>query len=240
VKGGKLPGLAGFTGTKPTGCVANNQLNGFSARMMWRENGHALQYLYNPDKAEFCGDYSSYYFFFTPGRWYTLTSHVVLGSVNQHNGRVTTYIDGQQVAQLDNLLLRTSNQVTIDKLLFETFFGGSTADWAPATRQYSYFDDIIISTQSRLGDVTTRPDNGNPPGNHPLAGYVNWQTGVGYKNGDKVWLQDSDGFYHYYQARYGIAPNRNPLQNSLPETHVGIYSPIRLDNSQPWIELTNP
>lgn len=240
VKGGKLPGLAGYTGTKPTGCVANNLLNGFSARLMWRENGHAMQYLYNPDKAEHCGDYSSYYYFFTKGRWHTITSHVVLGSPNQHDGRVTTYIDGEEVLVANNLLLRTSAQVTIDKLLFETFFGGSTNDWAPVTDQYSYFDDITISTTSRLGDVTTQPNGGNQGGNHPLAGYSVWQSAGSYSSGSRVYVQDGEGFYHYYEARYGIAPNKNPLQNSLPENYVGIYSPVRLDNGQPWVELTAP
>ncbi|MGM8225398.1 polysaccharide lyase [Cellvibrio sp. ARAG 10.3] len=240
VKGGKLPGLAGYTGTKPTGCVANNLLNGFSARLMWRENGHALQYLYNPNKTEYCGDYSSYYFFFTKGRWHTITSHVELGSVNQHDGRITTYIDGEAVLVSSNLLLRTSAQVTIDKLLFETFFGGSSNDWAPATDQYSYFDNITISTTSRLGDVTTQPNGGNQGGPHPLAGYSQWQSAGSYSSGSRVYVQDSEGFYHYYAARYGIAPNKNPLQHSLPENYVGIYSPVRLDNSEPWVELIDP
>lgn len=240
VKGGKLPGLAGYTGTKPTGCVANNLLNGFSARLMWRENGHALQYLYNPDKTEYCGDYSSYYFFFTKGRWHTITSHVELGSVNQHDGRITTYIGGEEVLVSSNLLLRTSAQVTIDKLLFETFFGGSSNDWAPATDQYTYFDNITISTTSRLGDVTTQPDGGNQGGAHPLAGYGQWQSAGSYSSGSRVYVQDSEGFYHYYTARYGIAPNKNPLQHSLPENYVGIYSPVRLDNSEPWVELIDP
>ena len=239
-KGGKLPGLAGYTGTKPTGCVANNLLNGFSARLMWRENGHALQYLYNPDKTEYCGDYSSYYFFFAKGRWHTITSHVELGSVNQHDGQITTYIDGEEVLVSSNLLLRTSAQVTIDKLLFETFFGGSSNDWAPATDQYSYFDDIAISTTSRLSDVTTQPEGGNQGGNHPLAGYSQWQATGSYSSGSRVYVQDDESFYHYYEARYGIAPNKNPLQHSLPENYVGIYSPVRLDNSEPWVELINP
>jgi len=240
VKGGKLPGLAGYTGTKPTGCVANNVLNGFSARLMWRENGRAMEYLYHPEKTAHCGDYSSYNYSFTKGRWHTITSHVVLNTLGQRDGRVTTYINGEQVLVSDRLRLRTSGQVTIDKLLFETFFGGSTSEWAPRTDQYTYFDDIVISRTSRLANVTTQSAGGNQGGTLPLAGFSKWQSNISYSNNSKVYVQDGEGFYHYYQARYGIAPNKNPLQNSLPENDFGIYSPVRLDTGQPWVELINP
>lgn len=55
VKGGKLPGLAGSD--KPTGCIDNGTFDGFSARLMWRENGAVYGYFYYPDKSEKCGDY---------------------------------------------------------------------------------------------------------------------------------------------------------------------------------------
>ncbi|WP_049631326.1 polysaccharide lyase [Cellvibrio sp. pealriver] len=238
VKGGKLPGLAGFDGTKPTGCVNNSLLDGFSARFMWRENGNGFLYLYNPVKQEECGDYKSLASFFTKGRWYTITSFVELGTANQYNGAVTTYIDGKEVARVSGLMLRNSASVSIDKFLFETFFGGSTSDWAPAIDQYSYFDDISISTTSRLSEVTTGGNNG---GNisHPISGYTLW-INKSYSQNAKVYLQDAMGVYHYYQVRWGVSVNKNPLQNSLPENHVGVYSPVRLDNGQPWVELINP
>lgn len=240
VKGGKLPGLAGFTGTKPTGCVSNSLLNGFSARFMWRENGNGFLYLYNPVKQEECGDYSPLNSFFTKGRWYTITSHVELGTANQYNGVVTTYIDGAQVSRVTGLMLRNSSSVSIDKFLFETFFGGSTTDWAPATDQYSYFDDITISTSSRLGDVTTGGNNGGNNTSHPIAGYSAWQSTISYSQNARVYVQDTSGTYHYYQSRWGVSPNKNPLQNSLMENYVGVYSPVRMDNGQPWVELIDP
>jgi hypothetical protein len=239
VKGGKLPGLAGFTGTKPTGCVNNSLLNGFSARFMWRENGNGFLYLYNPVKQEECGDYSPLYSFFTKGRWYTITSHVELGTANQYNGVVTTWIDGAQVSRVTGLMLRNSSSVSIDKFLFETFFGGSTTDWAPATDQYSYFDDITISTTSRLGDVTTGGNSSDNNTNHPITGYSLWQSTISYSQNARVYVRDTSGFYHYYQARWGVSPNKNPLQNGLPENYVGVC-PVRLDNGQPWVELISP
>ena len=239
VKGGKLPGLAGYNGTKPTGCVNNSVLDGFSARFMWRENGNSFLYLYNPVKQDECGDYSSLASFFTKGRWYTITSYVELGTANQYNGKVTTYIDGDEVASVTGLLLRNSSSVSIDKFLFETFFGGSSSDWAPATDQYAYFDDISISTNSRLSEVTT---GGNSGGNvtHPISGYSLWLSNKSYSQNARVYVQDSAGVYRYFQSRWGVSMNKHPLQNSLPENHVGVYSPLRLDNGQPWVELINP
>lgn len=239
VKGGKLPGLAGYNGTKPTGCVNNSLLDGFSARFMWRENGNGFLYLYNPVKQDECGDYSPLASFFTKGRWYTITSSVELGTANQYNGVVTTYIDGIEVSRVSGLMLRNSTSVSIDKFLFETFFGGSTTDWAPTTDQYSYFDNIAISTTSRLSEVTTGGNNGGSV-SHPITGYSLWQSNKSYSQGNRVYLQDSAGTYHYYQARWGVSANKSPLQNSLPENYVGVYSPVRLDNGQPWVELINP
>lgn len=240
VKGGKLPGLAGFNGTKPTGCVNNSLLDGFSARFMWRENGNGFLYLYNPVKQDECGDYSPLSSFFTKGRWYTITSFVELGNANQYNGAVTTYIDGVEVSRVSGLMLRNSSSVSIDKFLFETFFGGSTTDWAPASDQYSYFDDISISTTSRLSEVTTGGNNNGGNITHPISGYSLWQSNKSYSQGTRVYLQDGANTYHYYQARWGVSANKSPLQNSLPENYVGVYSPVRLDNGQPWVELINP
>ncbi len=240
VKGGKLPGLAGYNGTKPTGCVNNSLLDGFSARFMWRENGNGFLYLYNPVKQDECGDYSPLASFFTKSRWYTITSFVELGTANQYNGAVTTYIDGKEVSRVSGLMLRNSTSVSIDKFLFETFFGGSTTDWAPTSDQYSYFDDITISTTSRLSEVTTGGNNGGGNVSHPISGYNLWQSTGSYSQNTKVFLQDGLGVYHYYQARWGVSTNKSPLQNSLPENYVGVYSPVRLDNGQPWVELLNP
>jgi hypothetical protein len=240
VKGGKLPGLSGYTAKKPTGCVGNSEIDGFSGRFMWRESGHLYQYMYNPGKHEYCGDYSTLLRFMSVGRWHTITSHVELNDVGASNGKITAYLDGEQALELTGMNLRSNSDVSIDKLLFETFFGGSSAEWAPQTEQYSYFDNIIISADSPLDYVATNPNDGGYSGPHPAAGYSQWQTGTGYDEDSLVYAIDSDGTYHYYRARYGIAANKNPLDYSLPENYVGVYSPVRLDDGSPWVELNTP
>ena len=56
VQGGKLPGLVG--GTAPTSCEldAVTISGGFSARMMWRTGGRAVQLVYTSKLVDSCGD----------------------------------------------------------------------------------------------------------------------------------------------------------------------------------------
>jgi len=144
VKGGKLPGLAG--GDRPTGCIDNGTFDGFSTRLMWRENGAVYGYLYYPDKKGRCGDYFSTDVHFTQGKWYTLTQHVILNDVSKSNGTFVQYINGNKILELDNIVLRNGSDVDISTIKMDTFFGGSTSDWAPEKDQHAYFDDFIVST----------------------------------------------------------------------------------------------
>ncbi|MCE2596873.1 hypothetical protein K6Y31_19025 [Motilimonas cestriensis] len=239
VKGGKLPGLAGWdSGQKPTGCVTNSLLDGFSARFMWRENGHALSYQYSPVKQEYCGDYDSTYKFFKQGEWYTISTHVSLNNIGQSDGTIVAYIDGKQVLSLVGLTLRTNENVKINKLLFETFFGGSSSDWAPATAQYSYFDDIIISQESPLAQVNTQ--KAEHLYRAPITGYAEWRNDQTYPETTKVYRLDQQGHYRHYQARKYVHKNKDPLVESLPEDHLAIYNPVRLDTGQYWVLLNDP
>ena len=53
VKGGKLPG---FFGSEVTPGAGFRQTDSFSARMMWREGGRIVQYMYYPDQPEYYGE----------------------------------------------------------------------------------------------------------------------------------------------------------------------------------------
>lgn len=79
VKGGKLPGLSG--GTSPGGGKKSDGSYGFSARIMWREGGAVLQYMYWMERApgknwgddlpwtNINGDGNA--FCLIPGQWHT-------------------------------------------------------------------------------------------------------------------------------------------------------------------------
>jgi len=71
--GGKLPGLTSG-GEKWTGGVRPLNGEGFSARLMWRENGRAELYLYYIDMKGKWGesiDFGNY--IFVPGKWYEIS-----------------------------------------------------------------------------------------------------------------------------------------------------------------------
>jgi hypothetical protein len=148
VLGGKLPGLAGYMNKKPTGCLESSELDGFSARFMWHQNGHFIQYMYSPTKKKFCGDDYITTNFFEPGKWYTISSYVQLNDIDENNGKVLAYLDGEKVLELSNLVLRTRSDVFINEMLFETFFGGGNLSWAPKKDEYIYFDDISITNKT--------------------------------------------------------------------------------------------
>ena len=228
------PGLGG--GDTPTGCIVNGTFDGFTTRMMWRENGLAFSYLYYPGKANECGDYAATATKFLPGVWYTLSQHVTLNDPGQADGTMDQYVDGIKVLSLTNWIWRQAAAATISAIKMDTFFGGSTTDWAPTNDQYAYFDDFVVGTASPLSLVTTQkplPAHGNP-----VNGYAQWVSGQAYAAGSAVYVVDSHGVYHYYTARNYAVAGTNPLTNSLLDIYLKVYSPLRLDNGQAWLENT--
>ncbi|MDI1442647.1 hypothetical protein QHF85_01335 [Polyangium sp. 6x1] len=148
VKGGKLPGLVG--GSAPTGCVEDT--TGFSARMMWRTGGAAVQYMYFPEKNNDCGDDYDYMSggsatHFEPGTWHTVEHRLVMNTPGQHDGILAAWFDGAPVLDEQAFLYRLAGATYgIDALYFSTFFGGSDASWAPPSAQTVDYDDFTIST----------------------------------------------------------------------------------------------
>lgn len=148
VKGGKLPGLVG--GSAPTGCVDDTA--GFSARMMWRTGGAAVQYVYFPEKKNACGDDYAYMtgrtaVRFEPGTWHTVEHRLVMNTPGEHDGVLQAWFDGAPVLDESAFLFRLAGATYgIDTLYFSTFFGGSDDTWAPAAAQVADFDDFIVTT----------------------------------------------------------------------------------------------
>lgn len=148
MKGGKLPGLVG--GSAPTGCVEDT--TGFSARMMWRTGGAAVQYMYFPEKVNDCGDDYDYMsggsaVEFNPGTWHTVEHRLVMNEPGEHDGVLEAWFDKQQVIKEQAFLFRLAGATYgIDALYFSTFFGGSDSSWAPPSAQTVDYDDFIIST----------------------------------------------------------------------------------------------
>ena len=149
VRGGKLPGLFGGTGNtggdKPTGN------DGFSARMMWREGGRAVQYLYYPDQPGRYGHQIPWtnqengeQIRFNPGQWHTVVHQIVMNTPGKHDGMLRGFFDGQLVLEIDDLRFRDTDDFAIDGFLLSTFFGGGDTSWQSTAEETVYFDNFQI------------------------------------------------------------------------------------------------
>lgn len=175
--GGKLPGLGGTAlnnaGAIPSGCTMNqnNIDNGFSCRLMWRRNRaqtdtpYLILYLYHPYKDR-CGDNIRILTGLQKEKWYTIRQYVKMNTPGQNNGIIRMWIDGDQVLNKTDVLLRKSGKsnVKINALVANTYRGGSRTDpiWHSPTTDYAYFDDFKVWTNCSDPD-DTQVDINEPP-----------------------------------------------------------------------------
>lgn len=135
VKGGKLPGLYG--GEAPSGGETADGENGFSMRLMWREQGQGELYEYVVDQKGTSVGRGSWTF--PSGQWVTVEQEIVLNDPGQANGLARLWIDGLPVLEQRDIVYRTTPALTIDGLMFSTFFGGSGDEWRTPRDQYADF-----------------------------------------------------------------------------------------------------
>ncbi|WEF29643.1 hypothetical protein PYR66_08000 [Klebsiella aerogenes] len=146
VKGGKLPGLYGGNGN--TGGKIPNGYDGFSVRLLWEENGMGRVYAYLPqtDKKKKWGvGLSGPPWFYTRGKWQSITLKIKLNTVNIHDGIVKLWVDNRLVLDRRDIFFRRTRDLKIDGVLFSTFFGGNNSSFAPMELQYIDFKNIKIS-----------------------------------------------------------------------------------------------
>jgi hypothetical protein len=148
VKGGKLPGLAGGKGN--TGGHKPSGTDGWSARVMWRADGKIVQYVYHPDQPGEYGEDFDWNFggcprFFVPGRWYCLETYVKMNTPGRKDGVIVSWLDGDKALEVKGLRFRDVPSIRIDKLYFETFFGGGDPSWATPRDQYALFDNFVMA-----------------------------------------------------------------------------------------------
>lgn len=144
VQGGKLPGLYG--GEAPSGGEEVDGTKGFSQRLMWRENGQGELY---PYVVGFEGaSIGRGFWHFPVGRWVQVEQEVVLNDPGQENGIVRIWIDDQPVLEQQNVVFRTTPDITIDGLMFSTFFGGTGEGWRTPRDQYVDFAAFRFFTSS--------------------------------------------------------------------------------------------
>ena len=149
VRGGKLPGLFGGKGN--TGGNKPNGKDGFSARMMWREDGRVVQYLYYPDQPTRYGHQIPWIdqatkqpIRFIPGQWHTVVHRVCMNTPGKRDGTLQAFFDNQPVLKMDSIRFRDTDAFAIDGFLLSTFFGGGDASWETTAQETIYFDNFQI------------------------------------------------------------------------------------------------
>ncbi|KAK2460654.1 hypothetical protein APHAL10511_007124 [Amanita phalloides] len=172
-KGGKLPGLyGGNSDSEAIGCSGGRRSSAcFSARLMWRTAGAGELYTYLPPFTENqfsankkqcsvppLSDCNPVYgasigrgsFHFVPGQWKTVSQRVRLNDVGIANGEIELFVNGQSVINVDGLVLRDSALGRIRGIQMQSFFGGSTVDWASPKDQDVYFSDFSVAITQML------------------------------------------------------------------------------------------
>lgn len=131
-KGGKIAGFSGGKGyTGGDGALARTLGDGFSVRIMWREEGRLIPYVYHAGMAE--GEDYGDTFGVTLGYVTNTQAHKIkyyakLNTGSEANGILRIYLDDVEVLNKTDILYRTDDS-KIDTAHLAFFAGGSTSDW---------------------------------------------------------------------------------------------------------------
>ena len=131
-KGGKIPGLSGGAGyTGGDGALARANGDGFSVRMMWREDGRIIPYVYHAGMAEgedYGDTFGATVGYFTNTKPHLVKYYVKLNTGANYDGILRIYIDDVLSYENTGICYRR-NQCQIDTCHIAVFAGGSTVDW---------------------------------------------------------------------------------------------------------------
>ena len=83
-------------------------------------------------------------------RWTQITQLVALNTPPIANGLLVTYVNDSLVLSQTGLVWRTDERVKLSRVLFSTFFGGSSSSYLPAKDQVAHFKDFQVSFDIRL------------------------------------------------------------------------------------------
>ncbi|PMR78237.1 hypothetical protein C1H70_15830 [Halomonas urumqiensis] len=142
VKGGKLPGLYG--GDSPSGGDKVDGESGFSMRLMWREQGQGELYPYVVGLEGVSVGRGNWTF--PTGEWISVEQELILNDPDEANGVARLWIDGRPVLEQRDIVYRTTPELTIDGLMFSTFFGGNGKEWRTPRDQHADFADFRFYT----------------------------------------------------------------------------------------------
>ncbi|KAF9453663.1 polysaccharide lyase family 14 protein, partial [Macrolepiota fuliginosa MF-IS2] len=168
-KGGKLPGIyGGDSDSEAVSCSGGRRDNGcFSARLMWRGEGAGELYTYLPPSFDanqkVCNvkpmsDCNPTYgasvgrgaFTFATGGWTTVSERIRLNDAGQTNGELELFVNGKSVINVGGLVLRDGASGKMRGIQMQTFFGGSSSDFATPKDQDVFFSDFSVAITEKL------------------------------------------------------------------------------------------
>jgi hypothetical protein len=142
VKGGKLPGFYG--GSANSGGDIPTGYDGFSSRLMWREQGYGEIYAYLPSSDGYGTSLGRKTWQFRPGVWHEVEQELRLNKPGKANGSIQIWVDKQPVFKAEKLNFRSTTKLKIDGVFFSTFFGGSDRSWATPKTVYIDFAEFSV------------------------------------------------------------------------------------------------
>jgi hypothetical protein len=153
-RGGKLPGLMGGSdswtrsgGDQPDGT------NGWTLRLMWRQNGRLVVYAYVPPSengkwgSETWGQDIDCGVDAKTGEWICVEQFVNVGDAGKDNGRLKVWVNGEECININDMRFwdEANDAGKIGGIYFSTFHGGNTKDWGPDNDSYALFDGFAAS-----------------------------------------------------------------------------------------------
>jgi len=173
VKGGTLPGLYGGDSDEVAlSCSGGRRSDEcFSARLMWRTDGAGEFYTYLPPFTDsqfaankvqcsvapfsdcnptFGASVGRGAFHFKSGAWNTVSERVRLNDVGQANGEIELFVEGESVISVSGLILRARDAGKMRGIQAQTFFGGSSPDFATPVDTNVYFSDFSVAITESL------------------------------------------------------------------------------------------
>lgn len=151
VLGGKLHGLGP---ERPVTGGNDRRPDGWSARIMFKEEGTCATYLYDQDPTKkWGGGDKTQMPVLKAGQWHNIVLQVSLNDADKSNGFTRVIIDGETVLHTKDVQFRSqgSPDTEIQKFLFSTFHGGNVPKWAPVDEAgnpitvYALFDNFIVA-----------------------------------------------------------------------------------------------
>ncbi|MGP9588861.1 polysaccharide lyase [Halomonas sp. AOP42-B2-16] len=156
-RGGKLHGLG------PADPVAGgNDIppEGWSARLMFRGDGGLQTYVYHQDMLGKYGDTAvAPDFTFQPGQYHHVVMRAALNTpAEEPNGFIKVWVDDELLIEHSTLRFRDrlTPESDIQRLMFNTFHGGSSPEWAPRTAEGSYKTDCAFFDNMALTSAFER------------------------------------------------------------------------------------